>query len=101
MIKEKIMQKYLDYLKRHLLWIVTGIIGAALLQPSLGEVKTLLIIVIVESLAVALSGFAQYVYTQIDFTRDSAVHSLGMIFLGVHILVGLTILGVFLAQFAG
>ena len=95
------MQKYLDFLKRHLLWIVTGIIGAALLRPTLGEVKTLLIIVIVESLAVALSGFAQYVYTQIDFTRNSATNSLGTIFLGVHLLVGLTVLGVYLAQFGG
>lgn len=95
------MEKYFEILKRHLLWIALGVVAAAALCPGLGEIKTMLMIVIAETLAVALSGFAQYVYTRIDFTRDGVPGSLGSIFIGVHLLTGLTILGVYIAQFAG
>lgn len=71
-----------------------------ILVPSFAEIRTLLLLVITECTALALSGAAQYVYTKIDFTADNAPLNLGMIFLGVHILTGLTILGVYLAQFA-
>ena len=93
------MKTFIDFIKRHFVWIIAGLISLVMLNPTIAEIKTLLLIVISECLAIALSGLAQFVYTKIDFIRENAVNSLGMIFIGVHLLCGLTILGVYLAQY--
>jgi hypothetical protein len=93
------MKNIIDFVKRNILWLIGGFLALIILEPELAEIKTLLLIIISECLAIALSGLAQFVYTKIDFIRENAVSSLGMIFIGVHILCGLTILGVYIAQF--
>jgi hypothetical protein len=93
------MNKIIDFIKRHSLWLIAGALAIFFLDPSIAEIKTLLLIISAEILAIALSGFAHFVYTKIDFTKDDASMNLGMIFLGVHSLVGLTILGVYIAQY--
>ncbi len=95
------MKNVIEFVKRNIVWLIGGILALALLNPSLAEIKTLLLIVITECLAIALSGLAQFVYTKIDFIKENALNSLGMIFIGVHLLCGLTILGVYIAQFCG
>jgi hypothetical protein len=93
------MKNILDFIKRNVLWLLAGGLAFALINPSIAEIKTLFLIVVIESLALALSGLAVYVYTKIDFTKESAGNNLGLIFLGVNICVGLTVLGVYIAQF--
>ena len=70
------------------------------LSPGIEEIQTLLILIMVEVTAVGLSALAVYSFTRIDFTYGIATNNLGYIFLGVHICVGLTILGVYLVQFS-
>lgn len=113
------MNKYLKnglyFIARNAVWLTIGGIAVFFLRPGFAELQTFLFIATLESMALALSGVALYVYTKIPFTKiimegdDSKMNSverhsvmvvLGYIFLGVHLLVGLTVLGVYIAQFA-
>ena len=93
------MKQTLAYISRNALWFVLGALALAVFKPGIAEIKTLLLIAVMESAAIALSGIAVYAYTRIDFTRDTTSANLGFIFLGVHICVGLIVLGVYLAQY--
>ena len=108
------MKTIYSFISRHSVWIFFGLISLWLLGWGLAEIKTILFILTIESLALALSGFCLYAYTKIDFVRglyqvrdkeeaksnDIFIHAVSFIFLGVHILVGLTVLGVYIAQFS-
>ncbi len=92
------MKNIINFVKRHILWLGLGLLSLFIFRPGLAEVKTMLLIAAIESLAIALSGLALYAYTKVDFTRDTANTNPGFIFLGVHLSVGLIVLGVYLAQ---
>jgi hypothetical protein len=101
------MEKYLNMILRHSSWIIIAVISMLLLYPTIAEFKTFLLIFTCECFAIALSGLALYAYTQIDFTRDlifgekdGKYQVIGSVFLGVHILIGLVVLGVYIAQFS-
>ncbi len=93
------MKKLFDFLARNGAWFLLGLLALIALNPALPEINTLLIIAAIEALALALSGLAVFAYTRIDFTREMGSNP-GFIFLGVHICTGLTVLGVYIAQFA-
>lgn len=108
------MKKIYSFIIRHSVWIMLGVVSLWLLGWGLAEIKTILFILSIESIALALSGFCLYAYTNIDFvkslyssedvnidkTNTVFVHAISYIFLGVHILVGLSVLGVYIAQFS-
>lgn len=87
-----------ETLLRNLLWISIAVAALILLSPGKAEFNTLLLISLTESIAIGFSGAAVYAYTKLDFTRAYLSNSLGFIFLGVHICVGLAVLGVYIAQ---
>lgn len=89
-----------DFIKRHLPWLAIGTAAVLAVSPAANEYKTFLLIVAVECLALGLSTMAVFAYTKIDFIREKSEQALGTIFLGVHILTGLTVLGVYIAQFS-
>lgn len=93
------MQNIIDFVKRHAVWFLIGLISTWLISPAISEFRTILLILTVESLAIALSGVSAFVYTKIDFTTE-ATSNPGLIFLGVHICVGLVVLGVYIVQFS-
>jgi hypothetical protein len=84
-----------DFLKRNSIWILGGVGAFALLQPGMSEIRSVLFLVLIEFLALALAGIAVFVYTKIDFTKDLSGRILGQIFLGVHFLIGLSVIGVY------
>jgi len=105
----------IDFVFRNAVWFITGIVAIFFLHPGAAEIQTFLFIVVLEAMALFLSGVALFVYTKIPFTKlimegdDKKLNSterysimmvLGHIFLGVHILVGLVVLGVYIAQFS-
>ena len=95
------MNEIWNFAKRNSIWLLVGLVAAWLLAPSMPELKTMLLIAITEALAIALSGAANYAYTAIDFSSDkSSTSNPGLIFLGVHVCIGLVVLGVYLAQFS-
>ena len=98
--KDTTMNEIWNFAKRNCIWLLLGGLAAWLLVPSLPEVKTLLLISVTEALAIALSGAANYAYTAIDFANDANSTNSGLIFLGVHVCIGLVVLGVYLAQFS-
>ncbi len=88
-----------DFIFRNLIWIMIAGFGFWFLKPELPEIRTLLMIAVIEAIAVALSGTAVLVYTKVNFLKANNHNILGQIFIGVHILVGLAVLGVYIAQF--
>jgi hypothetical protein len=93
------MKDILNFVTRHATWIVLAVFALLLFQPALSEIRTILLIVTIDCLALALSGVSLYAYTKIDFLKEGANINPGLIFLGVHICVGLVVLGVYIAQF--
>jgi drug/metabolite transporter superfamily protein YnfA len=93
------MKEIKDFLLRNAAWIILGIVAFFLLGPAIQELRTLFIISATESLAIALSGLAAFAYTKINFIQGRVYNALGNIFLAVHLLVGLVVLGVYIAQF--
>jgi hypothetical protein len=94
------MKNILNFLARHSAWVAACIGALFVLGPAIAEYRTVLLVVMLESIAIALSGLAQYAYTKQDFTSKQAGANLGFIFLGVHICVGLIVLSVYLVQYA-
>ena len=92
------MTKIIDFLTRHIIWIGIAIVSIIFLKPAIAETNTLLMIILIECLALALSGIALIVYSKIDFTTNSSNSNIGLIFLGVHLCVGLIVVGVYIAQ---
>lgn len=84
---------------RNLAWFLIGFLSLFILNPNSPEINTLLIIILIESLAIGLSALAVFAYTKIDFIQTQT-NQLGFIFLGVHICVGFVVMGVYLAQFS-
>lgn len=87
-----------DSLKRNSIWVILALVGLYFLAPQNPELRTFFLIITVECMAILLSTIATKVYTSIDFTQTKEI-TLGFIFTGVHICVGLTVLGVYIAQF--
>lgn len=93
------MHRIIDFITRNGLWLIIALIAILALEPAVAEIKTFFIVCFTESLALALSGAAAFAYTRVDFASERGGNALGFIFLGAHICVGLTVLGVYIAQF--
>lgn len=93
------IEKIKDFLLRNIIWMLLAVISISILAPARAEIRTFLLITSIECIALALSAIAVKVFTEIDFIRR-ADGTLGQIFMGVHICVGLAVLGVYIAQFA-
>jgi hypothetical protein len=108
-----------DFILRHLVWVLLITVGIIFLWVFFGAffwqfIGTMLMCIIAEGVAIALSGIGTYAFTKINFTkiliegddkRISATERLGMmqvigaIFIGVHFVVGIVSAGVYFAQF--
>ncbi|MGB9702505.1 MAG: hypothetical protein ACPL1A_07245 [Candidatus Kapaibacteriota bacterium] len=84
-----------NFVLRNGLWLILGIISLAVLNPGMTEIRTLLFLIIIEVLAIGLAGLSTIIYTKLDFVKEQSVNTLGLIFLGVHFLVGLSVVGVY------
>jgi len=106
--------KILDFILRNGLLILVGILSLYMITPLITEYRTLGLIITFEVLAVILSSLAIYAFTNINWLKDirkgedgqeSILDLLGnkiviaFIFSSVHILVGLVVFGVYIAQF--
>lgn len=93
-----------DFIRRNLVWIALIIVGLIFIQPTFELLHKLALIAVLEGLALGLSGIALFVYTKVNFARklidkdenqsDAEILAYSIItasiFVGVHILVGLT-----------
>jgi hypothetical protein len=94
------MDKIKDFVARNSIWLGLAVFTLYLFSPGSPELNTILFVITIEALAIGLSGIAAYCFTRIDFINEHLNNDLGMIFLGVHVCVGLVILGVYIAQFS-
>jgi hypothetical protein len=72
-----------------------GIFALSLLSPKTAEIKTLLFLIVLESLAIALSSLSSYIFTKLDFIKIQSTNVLSAIFLSVHLLIGFGVLGIY------
>ena len=92
-------EKVKDFVLRNSIWVLIAFVSILSLAPAKAELRTFYLVTVIECVALALSAIALKVFTEIDFIRR-ADGTLGQIFIGVHLCVGLTVLGVYIAQFA-
>lgn len=92
--------KLIDFFKRNIILISIVFAGLIYLGFQDSLLDTLFLIIVVELLAVSLSGLSVYLFTKLDFVETDNFLVLGLIFLGVHICVGLVVLGVYIVQFS-
>lgn len=113
------MEKIYDFAKRHLTTLILMIVALIIINYMVKSfdpvLKTIILITGLECLALLLSGFALFVYTKIDFTQklldydknykmnsvevNAFARVIASVFLGVHILVGLVVFGIYLGSF--
>ena len=90
-----------NFILRHSLWIVLLIVSM-ILTPIASNFspawKALTLVIAFESMALFLCGIANFVYTKISFENEQP-NILGFVFTGVHILVAVTIAGVYWLEF--
>jgi hypothetical protein len=92
------LEKVWGFARRNSLWIALIAAVAVAMNFSHEVINTAMLIVLFEAIALGLSGFAAFVYTKVDFTRTQMWNTLGSIFLGVHICIGLAVMGVYFTQ---
>lgn len=88
-------EKIKDFILRNGLWLLISAIVLLVLAPQVSELRMLMLIVFIELVALAMSGIASYVFTKVDFIENRSYNALGAIFLGVHFLVGLGVVGLY------
>lgn len=93
------MNNVLNYIKRYSLPILLLILSAFLIKPAIQEINTFILIILTELTALMLSALAVFVFTKIDFVKEKNNIVLASIFTGVHLCTGLTVIGVYIAQF--
>lgn len=88
-----------NFIYRYWAYAVVVAVVIALLKIDNKIIDTVLTLAALELLALAFSSFASFVFTEMKFVKDSP-SVLGIIFLGVHLLIGLGTFGIYYVQFA-
>jgi hypothetical protein len=87
-----------DFIMRNGIWVLLISFALYLLKPALAEQNTIFFIVAMEAIALALSSIALFAYSKINFTENQYNSNMGLIFLGVHLSVGLGVVGIYIMQ---
>ena len=102
---KRTLTKIGDFLLRNAVWVVLIVLNIYYIQPTKELIGKLLLIIVLEGIALGLSGLALYVYTSVEFTKKlmdggdgelSKFEQLGAslvtagVFIGVHLLVALS-----------
>lgn len=88
-------EKFFDFAKRNIPLIMLGVGAFLLYGAASSSMQIILLLVLIEAVALALSGIAAYSFTKVDFIRQQMYSTLGSIFLGVHICIGLVVMGAY------
>lgn len=91
------MENIKNFIFRNGLWMAILAVISLLLAPQVDEIRMLMLIIFIELIALALSSLASFIYTKLDFVETRSYNVLGAIFLGVHFLVGLGVVGLYYA----
>lgn len=91
--------KVLDWLLRNVLLLALCIVAIAVIGKRADvAMATVWQVVVFECVAIALSGFAVFVFTRVDWIHLEEKDALSKIFLAVHVLVGFVVLGIYFVQ---
>lgn len=94
------MTDILDFLKRHGTLLLIGILIVVLGGFRPEQFATFKAAMLAECVALLLSGIALFIYTNDRFTDREARNAKVIIFLAVHLLVGLVYAGSYFVEFA-
>lgn len=92
-------RQVIDFIKRYGPLIIVLFFSLWLVNLEKPEFRTFLLACLMECGAIAFSSFAVFVFTKVKFSEQPETPNLGLIFLGVHISFGLSLLALYLAQF--
>lgn len=92
------LKKIAGIIARNSLWILPIIAAIAIVSQS-AIIETLLAIVIFEAVAIGITTISAFFFYQSDTLKYQMWNALGSIFLGVHICIGLIVMGVYFTQF--
>ncbi len=99
---------------QNLTWIVIATIALIFLQPLIEEQRTIVYVLFFESLAIGLSLLNVWLISKFAFIQaivygtdsklssteqHSFVKMIGNVWIAVHLLVGIVVLGIYIAQF--
>jgi hypothetical protein len=90
---------FVSFVKRYGTILLLFALAFLVVKLEFPEIRAIFLSILVESVAIAFSGIASFVFTKVRFEDTPEAPNLGLLFLGVHICIGLTILSVYLAQF--
>ena len=106
--------EFVKWMERNMTWMLIALVLIYFIRPLVEESRTIMYVIFFESLAIGLSNLAVYLTSKIPFVaaiiygtdgklnsteQHSFIKTIGLIFLGVHILVGFIVMGMYLAQF--
>lgn len=99
---ETIWARILSFLGRYALLIAVVLLALYLLNQEATQVAlgTIYQLVLIECVAIVLCSLAVIVFTKINFVKEGNYHVLSYVFLGVHILIGLSVVGIYFVQWA-
>lgn len=94
---KKDLQTLWKFVASNILWCAIILGGLIYLGFSAGNIQFFVSIIALEALAVGLSQIGQFIYTRRNFNNDNT-NNLGLIWLGVHVLVGICCMGIYFTK---
>ncbi len=83
---------------RNAVWFVPLLLGLLFFAEA-ALLETLIVVVLFEALAIGLTSISAYLLSQSETLRYQMWNALGSIFLGIHVCIGLIVVGVYFTQF--
>ncbi|GEM_PF-1712477 len=91
------LAKAASWILRNLIWFVPFALGLFFMSQSAIK-ETVVAVIVFEALAIGITSIAAFILSRSETMRYQMWNALGNIFLGVHVCIGLVVLGVYFTQ---
>ncbi len=91
------LTKWANWWLRNSVWFAPFALGLFYMSRSAIK-ETVIAVVVFEALAIGVTSIASFILSRSETMRYQMWNALGNIFLGVHVCIGLVVLGVYFTQ---
>ncbi|MCX8054352.1 MAG: hypothetical protein N3A67_01625 [Ignavibacteria bacterium] len=95
--KKNILTKGANWVLSNSVWFIPFALGLFFMSRSAIK-ETVIAVVVFEALAIGITSIAAFILSRSETMRYQMWNALGNIFLGVHVCIGLVVLGVYFTQ---
>lgn len=95
--EKNILTKGANLLLRNSVWFIPFVLGLFFMSRS-AITETVIAVVVFEAMAIGITSIAAFILSRSETMRYQMWNALGNIFLGVHVCIGLVVLGVYFTQ---